>query len=194
MNCKKIFLGVAFAAALPMMTKAQNKFTVNGQVDFMSDYVWRGADQNAGFCVQPSLTLGYAGFSLNFWGSQTLSKWTDGKGQKEVDINLSYTYKNFTVAVSDYWWAGTDMPYGRYKNDHYFEAGLKYSFGEKVPLELTWNTMFAGADKNEKGHLMGSSYISAAYPIALPADITLTPSVGFTPWKVCIGIRPHLRM
>ena len=149
----------------------------------MSDYVWRGADQQAGFCVQPSLTFSYAGFALNFWGSQTLSKWTDGKGQKEVDINLSYTYRNFTVSLSDYWWAGTAATYGDYQNDHYFEAGLKYNFGEKFPLELAWNTMFAGADRNEQGKLMASTYISASYPIALPADITVTPSVGFTPWK-----------
>ena len=29
---------------------------------------------------------------------------------KEVDINLSYSYKNFSVTVSDYWWAGANMP------------------------------------------------------------------------------------
>lgn len=43
--------------------------------------------------------------------------------------------------------------------------------------------MFAGADKNEEGKLQGSTYINASYPILLPADITLTPAMGFTPWK-----------
>ena len=28
-----------------------------------------------------------------------------------------------------------------------------------------------------------SRYINASYPISLPADITLTPAIGFTPWK-----------
>ena len=28
-----------------------------------------------------------------------------------------------------------------------------------------------------------STYINASYNIACPAEITLTPSVGFTPWK-----------
>lgn len=181
---KKIAVSLVLVAAmLPMTSQAQNKFTVNGDITFVSDYVWRGADQFSGFSVQPSLTLGYAGFSLNVWGNQTLSKWEDGNGAKEFDINLSYSYKNFSVTVSDYWWAGSNMPYGHYKNDHYFEGTLAYSFGESFPLALSWSTMFAGGDKDENGDLMASSYISAAYPISLPADITLTPSVGFTPWK-----------
>lgn len=41
--------------------------------------------------------------------------------------------------------------------------------------------MFAGADKNEEGKLQGSTYINASYQISLPADITLTPAIGFTP-------------
>ena len=180
---KSISMAVLLMSMIPSASKAQTKFTVNGEVGFVSDYVWRGADQYSGFSVQPSLTFGYAGFSLNFWGNQTLSKWEDGKGAKEVDINLSYTYKNLSLTVSDYWWAGNDMPYGDYKNDHYFEGTVAYSFGESFPLELSWSTMFAGGDKDENGDLYGSTYISAAYPISLPADITLTPSVGFTPWE-----------
>lgn len=75
---------------LPNKTYAQDKFTVNGKADFVSDYIWRGADQNSGFSVQPSLTLGYAGFSINIWGSQTLSRWNVETPAKELDINLSH--------------------------------------------------------------------------------------------------------
>ena len=179
----KLLVALAIVAILPLSSQAQEKFTVHGELGFVSDYVWRGADQNSGFSVQPSLTMSYAGFALNLWGSQTLSKWEDGEGAKEIDIALSYSYKNFSVTVSDYWWAGYNKPYGDYKNDHYFEGALAYSFGDKFPLELSWSTFFAGGDKNEEGNLMASTYISAAYPISLPADITLTPSVGFTPWE-----------
>lgn len=42
--------------------------------------------------------------------------------------------------------------------------------------------MFAGADKNVEEKLQGSTYINTSYPISLPADITLTPAIGFTPW------------
>lgn len=38
-------MGVAILL-LPTKTYAQDKFTVNGKADFVSDYIWRGADQN----------------------------------------------------------------------------------------------------------------------------------------------------
>lgn len=41
-------MGVAILL-LPTKTYAQDKFTVNGKADFVSDYIWRGADQNSGF-------------------------------------------------------------------------------------------------------------------------------------------------
>lgn len=91
-------LAVAMGTAIllfPTKTYAQDKFTVNGKADFVSDYIWRGADQNSGFSVQPSLTLGYAGFSINVWGSQTLSRWNVETPAKEFDINLSYSLNNF---------------------------------------------------------------------------------------------------
>ena len=179
---KKIMKGLAVAlgAALmfPTVSKAQNEFTVSGKADFVSDYVWRGAYQNSGVSIQPSLTLGYAGLSLNVWGNQSLEN-----SAKEFDINLSYSIKNFSITVSDYWWVGVDMPYGHYKNDHFFEGTLAYNFGESFPLTLSWSTMFAGADKDKNGDLQASTYINASYPISLPADVTLTPAIGFTPWK-----------
>lgn len=171
-------LGMA-AMMLSSEAKAQNEFTVSGKADFVTDYVWRGADQNAGFSIQPSLTLGYGGLSLNVWGSQSVST----KDAKEFDLNLSYAIHNFSVTVSDYWWSGVDQPYGDYSHDHYFEGTLAYNFGESFPLSISWSTMFAGADKDEKDDNAFSSYINLSYPISLPADITLTPAVGMTPWK-----------
>ena len=170
---------LGFVSAIPMVAQEDgSKFFVNGKADLVSDYVWRGAYQGSGVSVQPSLTAGYGGLSLNVWGSQSLSK-----EAKEFDINLSYTLKNFTLTVSDYWWSGVDMPYGHYDKQHFFEGTLAYTVSENFPLTLSWSTMFAGGDKDENGDLQASTYINASYPIALPFDITLTPSIGFTPWE-----------
>ena len=43
--------------------------------------------------------------------------------------------------------------------------------------------MVYGGDRNAEGKQQFSSYLTASYPIRLPLDITLTPSIGFTPWK-----------
>ena len=108
-------------------------------------------------------------------------------------INLSYSIKGFTVTVSDLWWSGVNKPYGHYRNSHYFEGTLAYSFAElcpKFPLAISWSTMFAGADRDTDpvtgelcGKLRGSTYVNFSCPVALPADITLTPAISFTPWK-----------
>lgn len=116
-------------------------------------------------------------------GSQSLTK-TDGA--QEFDINLSYTIGGLGITVTDYWWNGITMPYGDYKHDHHFEGTLAYNFGENFPLTLSWSTMFAGGDDNKDGDRAYSTYINASYNIACPAEITLTPSVGFTPGKECM--------
>lgn len=177
-NFRIIVLGLL--VMVPFMTKAQDKFKINGKIDFASDYIWRGAYQNSGFSVQPTLGFAYKNFSLAAWGSQSLTK-TDGA--QEFDINLSYTFNRFCLTVTDYWWNGIASPYGDYRHDHHFEASLSYAFGEKFPLTLGWATMFAGSDDNDEGDRAYSTYISASYTFHCPADITLTPAAGFTPWK-----------
>lgn len=170
----------AAAMMIPIRTHAQNEFSVSGKADFVSEYVWRGLDQHSGFSVQPSLTLSYGGLSLNAWGSRSLTN-----EAKEFDINLSYAVNGFSLTVSDYWWTGANQPYGDYRNSHYFEATAAYSFGESFPLSLSWSTMFAGGKAMEADGIdvPGSTYINTSFPIALPADITLTPAIGITPWE-----------
>jgi hypothetical protein len=57
---------------------------------------------------------------------------------------------------------------------------LSYNFGDKVPLTLSAAMMFAGADKNPDGDQNFSAYFNAAYDIACPGKVTLTPSVGIS--------------
>ena len=167
---------------------AQDKLTVSSKADFVTNYVWRGSDQNSGFSVQPALSFAYRGFVLSANGSQSLTNTDDGA--QEFDINLGYSVKGFSLTVSDYWWNGMAAPYGHYSDGHHFEATLGYNFKESlnIPLTLSWSTWFAGGDdykiaEDGSTDRAYSTYIYAAYDIALPARITLTPSIGFTPWE-----------
>lgn len=175
---------LTMCAANAAAQQEEQKFDVSGQVDIVSDYIWRGVDQMSGASVQPSLTVSYGNLSLNAWGSQSLTKWTDG-GAKEFDINLSYSLGQFAVTLTDYWWSGIDQPYGHYEHAHYFEATLSYALEGKVPLAMSWSTMFAGADDDADadGDNYYSTYINFSLPVELKSGITLTPSVGITPWE-----------
>lgn len=177
---KKIIFSLLWVMVVTCSVKAQAHFGVTGKIDFVSDYIWRGAYQNSGFSVQPAWGLSYGNFSLTAWGSQSLTK-TDGA--QEFDLSLGYSIGHFGITITDYWWNGILSPYGDYKNDHHFEAALSYTVSDKIPLTVAWATMFAGSDDNDKGNRAFSTYISAVYDFHCPADIVLTPSIGITPWK-----------
>ena len=74
---------VTFSSA----ASAQEKVTVNGNIDLVNNYVWRGMDQNSGFSVQPTLGLSYKGLSLSAWGSQSLTYNAD-RDVQELDIKF----------------------------------------------------------------------------------------------------------
>ena len=169
------------AVALLMMLisatmTAQDKFEISLGADITSKYVWRGFDQASGTSIQPSLGLAYKGVSLSAWGNTSI---TDLE-PKEFDITLGYSIGGFGIVVTDYWWSGESGKYGHYKDSHYFEGALSYNFGDQVPLTVSAAMMFAGADKNPDGNQNFSTYFNAAYDIACPGEVTLTPSVGIS--------------
>ena len=192
-KAKMLFASVLGAAmTITPAATAQDKFTANGNIDLTSNYVWRGMDQNAGFSVQPTLSLSCKGLSLTAWGSQSITNNAD-RDVQELDISLSYSVGGLTATLTDYWWGGLHNPYGYYKQGpaanpidggHHLEATIACQVSEKIPLTISWSTWIAGADvRTDSGRRCLSTYVNAAYDIACPAQVTLTPSVGFTPWK-----------
>lgn len=157
-------------------SKAQE---VSFGADLVSNYVWRGEKLgNASF--QPSVFAGYKGFSLTAWGS------TDFTGDAlELDLTAGYSIGGLSLAITDYF-ATTDVnsqPYFKYKagHGHVFEGTAAYTFGEKVPLTLSWNTYFAGTDNTYQSHDY-STYIEAAYAFSL-WSVNMHAEIGLTPWK-----------
>ena len=85
----KIIIASIMGAALTLSSaaSAQEKVTVNGNIDLVNNYVWRGMDQYSGFSVQPTLGLSYQGLSLSAWGSQSLTNNAD-RDVQELDIKF----------------------------------------------------------------------------------------------------------
>ena len=88
MKTKFIIASILGAAVtLSSAASAQEKVTVNGNIDLVNNYVWCGMDQNSGFSVQPTLGLSYKGLSLSAWGSQSLTNNAD-RDVQELDIKF----------------------------------------------------------------------------------------------------------
>lgn len=182
----KYFITGLLLTILTSLTQAQEEkkeiLSFDLGTDLVSSYVWRGAYQTSA-AIQPSLALGIGDFSLSAWGSVPFS----GKA-KEVDFTLGYARGGFSIAISDYWWAGEEaykyFTYSAHTTAHHFEASLSYTLPTaQFPLTLAWNTMFAGEDYYKgDGKRAYSTYISAAYPFQIKS-VSLEAEVGITPWE-----------
>ena len=176
---KKIVL-FAMGLVMSMTTHAQEiETTVSG--DIVSSYIWRGQDLG-NVSLQPTLGIGYKGFSLSAWGSVGLS---DPADTKEFDLTLGYTVGGLNIGITDYWFnTGLDpenryFKYDAHGTNHVFEANIGYDFGL---ASVQWFTNIAGNDGvNKDGKRAYSSYVEVAVPFKL-ATVDWTATAGAVPY------------
>ena len=86
-------LMVLFFSPLAAMAEDEGP-TASADVAFMSKYVWRGYElSDDSLIIQPSVTVGYKGFALNFWGNLDTDYYvTDGNEFNELDLTFSYDH------------------------------------------------------------------------------------------------------
>lgn len=165
---KKFILSV-FALAAVVSASAESKVEVSAGADLVSDYVWRGCDQESGFSVQPGMSLGLGGFTVGAWGSTSI---TFSDGAKELDFYASYEIGNFSIGFTDYWWEGKSANNYFTKlegySGHLGEVSLGYTICDKFPLALSASMFVYGdQDLDEKGNQAYSTYLRASYPFAI---------------------------
>jgi hypothetical protein len=165
---------------------SKNDFSIG--TDVVSSYVWRGTYQ-AGTSIQPSMTYNVCGFTMCAWGSVDVG----GFQYKEVDLSASYSLKNVTIGICDYWVAG-EMSYNYFdfsKNTiHLLDASLGYTF-DRIPLSIEWNTIIVG-DATYSKHIINGK-MKKAFPTYIEAthnfkvkEIRLEAAVGVSPWHSSI--------
>ena len=170
-----IFLSVACVATAGA-EENERKVEATLGADLVNQYIWRGQDLGD-VSLQPTLGISYKGLSLSTWGSVGI---TDATDAKELDLTLDYSYKGFTVGITDYWFSDASyFQYKAHKTTHVFEAGVGYDFGF---LEVQWYTNFAGDDgQNSSGKRAYSSYFQLSAPFQL----------GGLDWEATLGAVPY---
>jgi hypothetical protein len=91
--------GEGSAASVATAAPEEDKPTASVGVDILSQYVWRGfALSRQSAVLQPSLTVGYKGFSVNVWGNFDTSENAPaaftkrtGANWNETDFTFGYT-------------------------------------------------------------------------------------------------------
>ncbi len=181
---------------------------LNLGADLVSRYIWRGRDYGNSPSVQPNVSFSVAGFKIGAWGSYGLAQSTKKINDStlvnmghyaEMDLYICYTYKWFTLQVTDFFFpnplnANDGNKYYNYENattGHTLEGCLMFAGPDKFPLQLTVSTLFYGADKNKDSvGVYGagtknnySTYIEAAYIFKLKKiGVDLKPFVGGIPF------------
>ena len=187
----------------PNLTPAkQHNLKLNLGTDLVSRYVWRGTDFGGSPCIQPTLSLSGSNFEIGCWSALSTNN-----SYKEIDLYLKYTFRNFTVTVTDYYVPEINglpvSPDPRYfmladKNTaHTLETSLQWKGGEKFPLWISGNVFLYGNDKRwgyvpEKDSVETtyySTYFEAGYSLTV-LDNTVDLFAGFTPWAGAYGSGP----
>ncbi len=164
MKAVKIFAIAIIAVFTTASVKAQ--FSVDA--DLVSNYVWRGVEQDLTNTkgtpnIQPTITFTTGKFTFGVWGSTGILG-----SVKEVDVYATYALSSlFSLTVTDYNWnfSKSYFAYGT-GTDHVFEGSLNYAGVESFPLSVSLNTMFYGADKTASAKQAYSTYLELAYPIS----------------------------
>jgi hypothetical protein len=135
---------ILFASAFPAPAE-EKKPTGDFTVSALSRYVWRGYELSRNSVViQPSMTIGYNGFSANLWGN--------------LDTNpYSPTDRSYTGT-----WNETDFTLSYAKTLGLFNIGGGYAYYSLAPMNKD------AADRND------SQELSAAVSLNTPLSPTLT--------------------
>jgi hypothetical protein len=185
--------------------KTASPLQFNLGADLVSRYIWRGKDYGNSPSIQPNVSLSVAGFKIGAWGcygfvpfSAKINDTTieDRGNYAEMDFYLSYTLKNFTLMVYDYFFPN---PLSAYAGNNYFhfknattghtvEVSLSYAGPERFPLQVYAGTFVWGADKGKDSTgVFGrgsknnfSTYLEAAWQFNIKG-FGIKPFVGGIP-------------
>jgi len=180
------FVCLSFKVYSQKDTNKTSEDGINIFADIVSSYMWRGLCFDLSPNIQPTFSYTKGNLEFGFWGSPNILG-----TYRETDLYASYSLKNITLVVYDYF--SSNKSYFLYDNkttSHIFEVYAVYE-PKKAPLKITAGTLVYGDDKKMKINSIStdttyinqySAYAELAYFFSCK-NITLELSIGGTPIK-----------
>ncbi|MDD4032440.1 MAG: hypothetical protein PHS48_04250 [Bacteroidales bacterium] len=150
-----LLLGTLFSAPFTLQGQgSRTPITVNGSVDLVSRYIWRGLEIGQAPSIQPDLSISRGAFTLGSWGAYRMS----GPGILETDFYISGEFGFITVALWDYWTfeEGRELNFFTFhepSTSHLLEVQVTTSGGDRLPFNLLGSYFFYGADPTRSLYL-----------------------------------------
>ena len=176
---RKIIILLATFATIMLSTTVfgeEEKPTASADVGVFTKYIWRGFELSDDSIVfQPSMTIGYKGFSMNIWGNLD-SDFEDN--DPTTNDNAEWTETDWTLAYdTSIGPVGLGVGYIYYGLDSIYDSQEVYlSAGLDIPLSPTLTVY------KEIAHLPGwYIHFGVSHSFQLPKEITLdlAGSVGY---------------
>ena len=174
----KLILALLLTAMVANAEENLKESPFSASLELSTKYMWRGIEYGTAPTVFPMIGYNTHGFNAFAMGAYAI----DGSHQ-EVDLGVSYTAKEFTIGVSDYYYPTSVGEKDQYfklssrETGHWVEAYATWT-GTKIPLWVTVSTYIFGADKNENGKQMYSSYAEVGYTHSFTEDNNIALCVG----------------
>lgn len=177
---KKLFLlSALMMGALSVNAQETEKSSPFGaSVELSSKYLWRGQEYGEAPTIFPTLSYTSGGFCVYATGAYTFdNSW------READLGVSYTIKDFTFGVVDYYYPTPTgerdqlFEFDKDKTGHLLEGCLTYA-PLNLPISALLSTFFYGADKNLDGDQAWSTYAELGYHYDFSETSIFTVALG----------------
>ncbi|MFU8819600.1 MAG: hypothetical protein ACNA74_07770 [Desulfurivibrio sp.] len=194
--------GIIATGAMAANDESYAEFTV----DSYSQYIWRGyAFSRDSVVVQPSMTMGWRGFSANIWGNLDTNPWGGEKATwNETDLTLAYDWELADFAFSTgyiyYGLEGADDSQEIYLGatydtlleptltvyrdfasypGWYVTLGIGHSLplGGDLSLDLAAQAGYVNSDNYKAMH---DGLLSASISVPVGDNFTITPIISYS--------------
>lgn len=175
---KKLFTSAITVFATLLVCSAQSEFSASGSIDLYGNYLWRGS-QVCGAHLMPYGEINYGAFTLDGCGYISFDN-----SYKEIDVELSYNFSDFTLTLSDYFSRYNDYDYledycnwKKGESDHVLDLQLKYD-SSAIPFRANWSSIILGS-YNPEGESIMSHYLELQTYKTLGENGELSLTGGF---------------
>lgn len=162
---KKLFVLLALMMSVLTVNaqETEKSSPFGASVELTSKYLWRGQEYGEAPTIFPTLSFTTGGLCIYATGAYTFdNSW------READLGISYTIKDFTLGIVDYYYPTPTgerdklFEFDKDKTGHVFEGCLSYA-PSSFPITALLSTFFYGADKNLEGNQAWSTYAELGY-------------------------------
>lgn len=184
------YFGSLFVKADNSTSEPPEKFhapTDSTNIEFLSSFqsrhIWRGTLTCDAWNVQPTLSYSRKNFLIGAWAAYTINN-----SYAEVDLYCSYSFKNFSITLLDYFCPNEDRRFNRFfdlnqtTTQHTLDVVFSFNGTERFPLQLTISTLVYGDDLNPlTSENYFSTYIEANYTWLNSSSKRFDTFLGITP-------------